>query len=63
MVSSLYTNANVGTSSYKAPELFSAASNDFGSTNYKVDLWALGVLIYFMITGDLPFGENEKDLM
>jgi serine/threonine protein kinase len=63
MVSTLYTNANVGTSSYKAPELFSGASNDSGSANYTVDLWALGVLIYYMIAGELPFGENEKELM
>ena len=63
MVSTFYTNANVGTSSYKAPELFLAASNDFGTSNYSVDLWALGVLIYFMLTGEQPFGEIEKDLM
>ena len=63
MVSHSYTNANVGTSSYKAPELFSASSNDSGIANYTVDLWALGVLVYCMITGELPFGENEKEIM
>jgi len=59
MVSTFYTNSNAGTCSYKAPELFLAASNDFGTSNYTVDLWSLGVLIYFMITGELPFGEIE----
>jgi len=63
MVSTFYTNSNVGTNSYKAPELFLGASNYFGTSNYSVDLWSLGVLIYFMFTGELPFGEIEKELM
>ena len=60
-----YTDSNVGTNSYKAPELFGAVPDNQNRSlaNYRVDLWALGVLVYCMITGELPFGENEKEIM
>jgi len=42
-----YTNSNVGTSSYKAPELFDPVTDNQNPSfaNYRVDLWSLGVLL------------------
>ena len=45
---SMYTDT--GTQSYKAPEMIDSSGYD-----RKVDLWAIGVLCYEMLTGNLPF--------
>ena len=48
-----------GTPSYMAPELVRKHSYD----GKQVDMWALGVLLYVMLTGVLPFrGSTEKEL-
>lgn len=41
---------NTGTIFYKAPEMFQ------GNYGIEVDIWAVGVMCYEMITGQLPFG-------
>ncbi|MFE6777893.1 serine/threonine-protein kinase [Streptomyces sp. NPDC057702] len=46
----------IGTPSYLAPELFARGSS--GSTPAS-DLWALGVTLYEMVEGHLPFGGGE----
>ena len=59
-----YTNSNVGTNSYKAPELFCAVSDNQKDSlcNYRVDLWSLGVLLQYLMTFELPFGKNGMDI-
>lgn len=40
-----------------APEIF---KNNYGP---KCDVWALGVVLYMIITGNLPFlGKNRKEV-
>ena len=51
--------AAVGTAAYMAPEQIQGA--DVGPA---VDIWALGVVLHEMLTGDLPFaGETEPALL
>lgn len=48
-----------GMADYLAPEIVQGKGHGF-----PVDWWALGVLIYFMLQGEMPFGswrENELD--
>lgn len=45
-----------GTHQYIAPEVYS------GSYNFMCDYWSLGVLVYYMLTGEMPIeGDNEED--
>lgn len=46
----------VGTDNYMAPEIVNLGVVDRG-----VDLWAMGVVIYEMITGTLPFFSEDKE--
>ena len=45
----------VGTTLYMAPELFQGVEYD-----HKVDSWALGVLVYIMISGKYPFNGKTR---
>ena len=48
-----------GTPSYMAPEI--VRKHDYDGK--PVDMWALGVVLFVMLTGCFPFrGQNEKDL-
>ena len=48
-----------GTPSYMAPELVRKSEYD----GRQVDMWALGVLLYALLSGTFPFrGQNEKEL-
>ena len=40
----------VGTKAYMAPEVM---SNDYYDS--KCDVWSLGVIMYFLLSGELPF--------
>ena len=60
---SLYINEKklkdkVGTPSYIAPEILKGEEYD-----YKVDIWSIGILMYFLLMGSLPFqGINEDEI-
>jgi len=50
-----------GTLSYMAPECLEKVAAE---TTPAIDVWAIGVMFYAMVFGELPFGSsNEKDLM
>lgn len=45
-----------GTTVYMAPELTQRKSYD----GFKIDIWALGVILYTMINGTMPFDEEDE---
>lgn len=54
--------AGVGTIEYMAPEqLLKKTYGLNGAISNRTDLWAAGVILYRMLTGKLPFGEQDKD--
>ncbi|KAI0349553.1 kinase-like protein [Trametes cingulata] len=48
------THSLVGTAGYIAPEVYS------GKYSYGVDVWGVGVVLYCMLVGKLPFGLDPK---
>ena len=45
-----------GTLSYMAPEILQDKEY-----SYEVDIWAIGVIMYFLLTGELPFKNPNKE--
>ena len=44
---------------YMAPEILSG-----GEYNYKCDLWSIGIIIYRLIFGNMPYkGETENEIL
>ena len=57
-----FTNVNrsfgeIGTSYYISPEMYKGCMYD-----YRTDLWSLGILLYVMYYGHLPFYKNAGSL-
>ena len=54
------TSAGVGTLYYMAPEVITASKRKpYGA---KCDVWGLGVILYCMLTGALPFVEDDDEI-
>jgi cGMP-dependent protein kinase 1 len=49
----------VGTPHYMAPEVFAGGIGE-GYTA-SVDIWSLGIMLYELLSGKLPFGEDHSD--
>jgi len=49
--------AQPGTPAYKAPEQFDLA---FGKVGPTTDVWAMGVILYELLTGQRPFAETSQ---
>ena len=50
-------NEQCGTPAYLAPEIV----QETGYKNFGADIWSLGVLLYSIVTGHMPFKANTKD--
>ena len=49
-----------GTPAYMAPELWQRLAGASTPLNYKaIDIYAMGVLLFQLLTGALPFGQND----
>jgi len=49
-----------GTYNYMAPEIF---ENDKKGYSFEVDIWSVGIIMYQLLTGKLPFnGENNDEI-
>ena len=48
-------NKSVGTPFYMSPETID------GNSTFQSDIWSVGVIVYQMITGQLPFKGDDKD--
>ena len=50
-----------GTTSFLPPEI---ASGEEFSSNQKLDIWAMGIILYLMVEGSYPFdGKNTKEII
>lgn len=50
----------LGTPGYLAPELYEARDNAATYTK-QVDMWSCGVLLYVMLSGNVPFDDPPKE--
>ena len=46
----------IGTITYLAPEVFTHKPY-----NHKVDIWSIGIILYFLLSGFLPFDDEKLD--
>lgn len=50
----------IGKAGYASPEL---VLGDVRHQNYSTDVYAIGILYFYLLTGHLPFGGNSYDMM
>ena len=50
------TNEAIGTLTYLAPEVFSHKPY-----NNKIDIWSIGIILFFLLSGCLPFDDENND--
>ncbi|MHA1470912.1 MAG: serine/threonine-protein kinase, partial [Candidatus Asgardarchaeia archaeon] len=55
-----HTSGYKGTLAYSAPEQLDATKGRIGPWT---DVWQLGVVLYELITGELPFGDNIGEIV
>jgi serine/threonine-protein kinase len=54
------TGTVIGTSYYMSPE---QASGDVRQIDQRSDLWSVGIILYYLLTGQVPFkGENHQQI-
>eukprot|EP00929_Paragymnodinium_shiwhaense_P031285 TRINITY_DN17561_c0_g1_i1.p1 TRINITY_DN17561_c0_g1~~TRINITY_DN17561_c0_g1_i1.p1 ORF type:complete len:513 (-),score=138.19 TRINITY_DN17561_c0_g1_i1:254-1792(-) len=53
------TVTDAGTEAYLAPEVYNGCSKD--SDPYKIDVWGLGVILYALAHGKLPFYRPDEE--
>ncbi len=54
--------SGVGTPHYMAPEQFFKKKFGLnGELSERTDIWAVGVIIFWLLTGKLPFGNGQND--
>ena len=51
-----YSDEPYGSLCFKAPEMIKHYKY-----NFKVDIWAVGITLFYIIYGELPFDKGEKD--
>ena len=57
MDNSLQHNTTLGTQDYMAPEMINKSLGGYhnGMSPHKVDVWAIGCIVYFVFAGKNPF--------
>ena len=58
--------ANVGTIEFRAPEMIANKKDDQVSYDTKVDIWALGMVLFEILTLEIPFHQEQfidKDIV
>jgi len=48
-----------GTTGYAAPEMLAGKKY----TGQEVDIWSLGIILFALLTGSLPFDDDDEDVM